>query len=166
MAKTFARMNPKFIASMMLLTVFALSMTTGCSSPKVASKNPSVNEIRDKITQTVGISDMKEGDSSKLKKLYGIDAGKLDGFALYTAPSNIRADEVALLKVKDANDVSGIKDKISKRIDSQAASFKDYLPEQYFLIEKHVLKSNGNCILFVVSKDATKIEAVFDDSFK
>ncbi|PGL73878.1 DUF4358 domain-containing protein, partial [Bacillus thuringiensis] len=44
--------------------------------------------------------------------------------------------------------------------------FKDYLPDEYFLIEKHVLKTKDNYILLAISKDADKVEKTFDKIFK
>lgn len=40
------------------------------------------------------------------------------------------------------------------------------LPDEYFLIEKHVLKMKDNYILFVVSKDAAIIDGAFDEALK
>ncbi len=154
------------IAVLVLSAVFIAAVAAGCSTPRTVSHQPPVSEISDKIAQAVDLSAMKAGDSSKLQKLYGINADKLDGFALYTAPSNVKADELVVLKVKDAGDVDAIKDNIAKKVDSQAASFKDYLPEQYYLIEQHVLKSSGNYVLLAISKDTAGIEAAFDDSLK
>lgn len=141
---------------------------TGCAS-KSSDKNTasiSTSEISDEIKKAADISDMKTADASKLRKLYGINSDELDNFVLYTAPTNIRADEIAILKVKESGNVDSIKDKISKRIDDKSQSFKNYLPLQYSLIEKHVLKSKGNFIIFVVSKDSDKIEDAFDKAVK
>lgn len=160
------RIPKRSIAAVVLLVVFLAGIAAGCSTSKKASPKPPVSEIIGKIAQAVDLSAMKAGDSSKLQKLYGIDASKLDGFALYTASSNIRADELAVLQVKDSSDIDDIKTGMTRRINSQAAGFKDYLPEQYYLIEKHVLKSNGDYVLLAISKDTTKIEAAFDDSLK
>lgn len=165
MAKILEKTNLKIVVMMTVLLVFALSTAAGCSSPKPAVKNPSVQEISEEIKQAVDISGMREGDRGQLEKLYGIDADELEGFALYTAPSNIKADEIAVLKASDPGNVESIKNKISKRLENKADSFRDYLPEEYFLIEKHVLKTHGNYILFVVSKDAEKIESVFSNIF-
>lgn len=150
-----------------LLLVFLISIITGCgSSQKNASKNPSVGDIEAKIKQVSDLSNMKKGDSSKLKKLYDINSDEIDSFILYTAPSNLKAEELAVIKVKDAKDIDNVKSKISKRVDKQTTSFKDYLPDEYYLIQKNIVKVNGNYICFIISKDAEKISSAFDESFK
>ncbi|HAG44839.1 MAG TPA: hypothetical protein DCL31_17845, partial [Clostridium sp.] len=114
----------------------------------------------------VNLDEMKEGDNDKLQKLYDIKADEIENFILYVAPTNLKADEVAVIKVKDANDVESVKEKLSKRVEEQGKSFKDYLPDEYFLIEKHVLKTKDNYVLLAISKDADKIESAFDEALK
>lgn len=148
--------------------VIALSSTllSSCSSSKEGGKQPSIQNIVEEINNKVDISTMKEGDNDKLQKLYDIDDDKLEDFVLYTAPTNIEADEILILKVKDEKDLNNIKDKISKRVEEQSDSFKDYLPDEYYLIEKHILKEHDKYIIFVISEHSEEIENIFDKSFK
>ncbi|MFD1904694.1 DUF4358 domain-containing protein [Paenibacillus rhizoplanae] len=53
-----------------------------------------------------------------------------------------------------------------KRIGAQEVKLKDYRPEQFYLVEKHVLKVKGRYILFTVSKDAEQIESAFSEALK
>lgn len=149
-----------------ILCSLLIFILTSCSSSKPTDKNVSVKDINEKIKESVDISNMNVGDSEKLEKLYDINSEDLEDFALYTPSTNIEANEILVMKVKDSSKMDDIKDKISARIDGQAANFKDYLPDEYYLIEKHVLKTKDNYILFVISEDADKIEKAFDESFK
>lgn len=149
------------VALMMSIIAIILS---GCD--KKMAKNPSVKEIDEKIKQTVDVSNMRQGDEAKLKKLYDINSDEVEEFVLYVAPSNIKADEITVIKVKDENNVSAIKDKIAARVQKQGESFKDYLPEEYYLIENHVLECKGNYVILAVSKDADKIHEAFNGFFK
>ena len=145
------------------LIIFTL---TSCSSGKSTDKNVSIKDIDEKIKESVDISNMNLGDSEKLQKLYDINSEDLEDFMLYTPSTNIEANEIAIMKVKDSSKIDDIKGKISARIDSQSVNFKDYLPDEYYLIDKHVLKVRDNYILFAISEDAGKIEKIFDESFK
>lgn len=153
-----------------LILIFTLLLAflfgaIGCGSKKTAS-SVTLKQIDDKVKAVTDVSNMKVGDAAKLKKLYDIDASQVEDFVLYTAPINIKADEIAILKVKDSNEVQSIKDKISKRIEKQSESFKSYLPDEYSLVEKNVLKSKGKFVIFAVSKDSEKIESEFDKLVK
>ena len=160
-----SRKSKVTLLSLLLLLVFAVGSLYGCSSKKI-TKNPSVDEILAKVKGATDISQMPEIDGEKLKMLYDIDAADLEGFKVYIAPSNIKADELAIIKVKDEKKVTEIKDKVAKRVENQSASFKDYLPEEYSLIQNHVLKTQGNYVFLTISKDAEKMEAAFDEAFK
>ena len=109
---------------------------------------------------------MTEVKEDKLKKLFDIDPNDIDEYGIYISSSNIEASEVGIIKVKDASAANGIKDKIEKRIQQQSSSFKDYLPDEYELLQNHVLKVKDKYIFYVVSKDADKIENTFDGFFK
>jgi len=162
----FVKLNKKTIVSIFLF-ILTMGFLSGCSSlSKAETKNPTVSEINEKIKQSVDISTLKSGNFVKLKNLYGISKGEIEEFVLYRAPSNIKADEIVIIKVKDSNHVNNVKEKILKRASKQAISFKDYIPDEYYLIEKKQIKVNKNYILFAISKDAEKISNAFDECFE
>ncbi|RED75153.1 DUF4358 domain-containing protein [Cohnella phaseoli] len=137
----------------------------GCSGKKEDAKDVPVHTIEERIKQVASMEDMKIGDMNRLKKLYHLDADEVQDFVLYTAQSNVEANELAVIKVKQENQAESVKEKIMKRIEAQEVKLKDYRPEQYYLVEKHILKIKGRYILFTVSKDAEKIESAFDKAF-
>ncbi|MEC2260753.1 DUF4358 domain-containing protein [Bacillus thuringiensis] len=157
--------NIKFVITIIVCTI-TLGALSGCFGKKDNVISLSATEIGEKIKHVTNLEEMKEGDSKKLQKLYNINTDEVESFVLYIAPTNIKADEIAVMKVKDMKNVENIKEKISNRIEKKSKSFKDYLPDEYFLIEKHVLKTKDNYILLAISKDADKVEKTFDKIFK
>ncbi|GAA0389898.1 hypothetical protein GCM10008933_20970 [Paenibacillus motobuensis] len=146
--------------------IFTLSVLTGCSGKDdMATNKLSAAQIRERIEQAVSLKDMKEGDQNKLQKLYKIDAESVEDFILYTSTSNVRADELVIIKLKDPSQAENVKEKITQRIDAQKIKFKDYRPDEYFLVEHHVLKTKGAFVFFAVSKEADQMERAFDDAF-
>lgn len=160
----FLKQKNKKILSGLFGCVFSICVLSGCSS--ATKKDVSVKNINEKISKVTNISEMRQGQKEKIEKLYNINSNEIQEFVLYTAPSNIKSEEIAIIKVKDEKDVDNIKDKIEKRVEVQGNNFKDYLPKEYGLIEKHILKSNGKYVLLAISKDGEKIEKVFDDALK
>jgi hypothetical protein len=148
----------------LLLLVIVLAGCANLSQKEI--KNPSVKEIDAMIKQSVDISSLEVMEYVKLKKLYGISKTEIDDFVFYRAPSNVKAEEILIIKVKDGTQVESVKEKIDKRIARQAASFKDYLPNEYYLIEKSVVEVYNNYILLAVSNEALKIKLAFSESFK
>ncbi|MBE9914054.1 DUF4358 domain-containing protein [Paenibacillus donghaensis] len=146
--------------------IAAIGVLTGCSGKddKTVEKL-SAAQIGKRIEQAVSLKEMKEGDRNKLQKLYKMDADSVDDFFLYTSTSNVRADELAIIKLKDSSQTENVKEKIEQRIDAQKIKFKDYRPNEYFLVENHVLKTKGAYVFFAVSKEVDQMEHVFDEAF-
>ncbi|NKI24398.1 DUF4358 domain-containing protein [Paenibacillus dendritiformis] len=153
----------KSFAFLMMLAV-VIGALAGCSG-RQAGEELSAAAVAERIQRAVNLNEMKQGDRKKLHKLYHIDADEVEDFMLYTAASNVKADELAIIKVKDADQAERVKQNILKRIDAQTVKFKDYRPEEHFLIEKHVLKTKGRFVFFAVSKEAAQIEAALDGAW-
>ncbi|MFO1445047.1 DUF4358 domain-containing protein [Bacillus sp. Bva_UNVM-123] len=146
--------------------VIVIGVLSGCSGKDV--KIPaqlSAIEIGKSIEQGVSLKEMKKGDLNKLQKMYKMDAVDVDDFILYTSASNVKADELAVIKLKDESQAESVKENIEQRIEAQKMKFKDYRPDEYFLVENHVLKTKGPFVFFAVSKEADSMERAFDGAF-
>ncbi|WII36034.1 DUF4358 domain-containing protein [Paenibacillus thiaminolyticus] len=153
----------KSFAFFMMLAV-VIGALAGCSG-RQAGEELSAAAVAERIQRAVNLDEMKQGDIKKLAKLYHIEADEVEDFILYTAASNVKADELAIIKVKDANQAEHVKQNILQRIDAQTVKFKDYRPDEHYLIEKHVLKTKGRFVFFAVSKEAAQMEAAFDSAW-
>lgn len=165
MIKRLGKYNARWLLAI-LVYIAAFSVLAGCSGKEEGTSHLSAPEVGEQIKRVVKLDDMKEGDAHKLEKLYQIKAEEVDSFILYTAATNMKASELSVIKAKDANQAESIKKKILKRVELQGVKFKDYRPDEFFLVEKHVLKTNGSYILFVVSKEAEQMENAFDKALK
>lgn len=162
--KTIINSNKGIIIFLLILITTAVS---GCSkSSNLVLKTPEVSKIEEMVMKDIDIADMIKLDDKKLERVYKIKADEIEGYFVYVSTSNIKADEVAVFKAKDASGAENIKAKIADRMVQLGTSFKDYLPEQYNLIEKYTLEVKGNYIFLAVSKDGEKIKALFDKSFE
>lgn len=148
----------KKIIALILCTLIFATVSLGCGK----EKSINLSDINNEIAKVVDTGKMRKADAKDLKKIYGLDDSKIDSFVLYRAESNVKADEILLIKVKDKSDIDEIEDKIRKRNDNQAQKFKDYLPDEYAIIQKYILKNKGDIVVYSVSKDADKIEEAFD----
>ena len=160
----FFKNKRKVICTIIGIISFTSILLVGCSSKE--TKEPSISEIKKNIEDSVDISEMEKKDEKSLEKLYEIKGDEIEDFILYTANSNIKSNELLILKAKDEKEISNIKDKISTRIESQSKNFKDYLPDEYYLIEKHVLEVKDKYIIFAISEESETIEDIFIKSFQ
>lgn len=143
-----------------------LIVLTSCSQNNTVAKSPSIKDIDNELNKSVDLSNMDMGNGEKLEKLYDIDPEDLEEFSLYVPKSNIEANEIGIFKIEDSTNLGEIKAKIEKRLEEQAAIFKDYLPEEYYLTENSLLKTKDDYILFVIYEDVELIEKIFDEFFK
>lgn len=148
-----------------LLAVIA-ALLSGCSGSEVTYESVTAAEIGASIERTVDLSDMTQGDANRLRKFYGLESAGLTEFVLYTASSNVRADELLIIKVNDRGEIANITERVQRRIAAQRSKFQNYRPEEHYLIEKHVLKSKGPFVFFAVSQDAERMERTFDEALK
>ena len=84
----------------------------GCSGMNEDSKDVSVSAVEERIKQAVSLEEMEKGDMNRLKKLYHIDEKEVQDFVLYTAVSNVKANELVVIKVKQADQVESVQEKI------------------------------------------------------
>ncbi|WP_213578770.1 DUF4358 domain-containing protein [Paenibacillus lautus] len=150
----------------MLAFIVVIGVLSGCAGKNdKISEQQSATEIGKSIEQAVSLKEMKQQDLNKLQKLYNIDADSVDDFILYTSTSNVKADELAVIKLKDERKAESVKDKIEQRIETQKMKFKDYRPDEYYLVEHHVLKTKGKYVFLAVSNEADSMERAFDSLF-
>lgn len=161
--KLYVGKKMQMMVSAVVIVMLAIGLA-GCSQKIV--KDPAFKDITAKIESIGYVADMPKGDPESLKDLYDLEADQLEEFALYYSMINVQTSEIALFKVKDTKDIEGVKAKVEKRIADKAAVFEHYLPEQYDLIQNHILKVQGNYILLIISEDAKEIENAFDKSFE
>ncbi|AYB44199.1 DUF4358 domain-containing protein [Paenibacillus lautus] len=149
-----------------MLALLVIGVLSGCAGKDdKTSEQLSATEIGKSIEQAVILKDMKKQDLDKLHKLYKIDAESIDDFILYTSTSNVKADELAVIKLKDESEAEIVKKNMERRIEAQKMKFRDYRPDEYFLVDNHALKTKGRFIFFAVSKDAESMERTFDSAF-
>ena len=109
---------------------------------------------------------MLDGDKNMVKRLYGLDPGEYEGVMLKYPSTNMNADELLLVKLKNLSQQDQVTEAIDKRLATQLNNFDGYGTDQYSILEKAVTDVRGNYILFVVAKKTDPIVKVFEDSIK
>ncbi|GAA0085226.1 hypothetical protein UT300007_16650 [Clostridium sp. CTA-7] len=134
--------------------------------PMLRVRDLDMNGVRNSLESFKNNETMEEGDIKSLRKLYYINKNQVDDFVSFVPKSNMNANEILVLKVKDEKDIPTIKSGIEERIKKQGESFKNYRPEEYNLIENAILEVEGNNIIFIISKDSSQIKEAIDSNFK
>lgn len=118
-------------------------------------------DVFNAVTQSVDTDKMEQTTDRYFKKYYGLNAADYDDVLYYAPVSNMDAEELLVVKLKDVSQAEAVTDAILKRQADKEQSFEGYAPEQYALAQAYILDVQGNYILFVVDPKAEEIDAAF-----
>ncbi len=118
--------------------------------------------VKQAVTSGMNLSAMQEGDNQLVRRFYGLDPTQFEGCALYYPLTNMEAEELFLVKLKDPAQADGVRAAVEKRLESQKAVFDGYGVEQYnMLCNFSRIEVRGNYVLFVVGAQADTAVNVF-----
>ena len=148
----------KWIAFACLMAL-GISLLTG-GKPSDTSFDAMAAAIREEVDLDL----MVEGDNLAVKKLYGIEPSAYKGTMLYYPPTNMDVLEVLLVQLEDSAQEAEVLAAIDARVETQRKSFDGYGIEQMGLLEKRLVISEGNYVLFVVWDNTDPIKQAFQNA--
>ena len=119
-------------------------------------------EVAEAVVETIDMENMLEADNQLIKRFYGLDPASFEGCILYYPTTNMMAEEVLIVKLKDMSQQEQVRTAIEKRIETQKTTFEGYGVEQFDLLTNNaVIEVRGNFILFVVNADSAEAQKAF-----
>lgn len=143
------------------------SEETPTEEPAAPSTDVDVMAIMDKIFANLEMpATMPLGDM-ELNDLYGIDVSSVGVESYYVAMPMMMtsASEIAIFEVSDAAAMDAVKAGIQTRLAQLETTWSMYLPDQYELVKNHIIRENGNYIIFAVCSNTDYVINVFDRAF-
>ncbi|RIE01152.1 DUF4358 domain-containing protein [Cohnella faecalis] len=107
-----------------------------------------------------------ELESDKLKDIYYLDPELLTEFTIRMPLMNVKTNEIAVLKVKNAKDIAAVKKGLEKHAIDVQKQFETYLQDQYENAKNYKIVTKGNYVLFVISESADDLVKAFSDIFE
>lgn len=159
MNKSLSPLTPIRILMVVGLLVFIIMLQMG-----TPDSQSSLEEVSQAVSGSVSLEGMEESSNQMFKKFYGLNANDYEGVALYAPASNMDAEEILIVKLKDSSQAEAVTSAVNKRLETQKSNFEGYGIEQFDLLEDHILDVQGNFILYVVHPDASKADQAFKDS--
>jgi len=130
-----------------------------------AVSNAAFQDVEKAVIGQVDTANMVKADNQMVKRLYGLDPGSYAGCALYYPASNMDAEELLLIKLKDSAQQDGVIAAVETRLQTQKNAFEGYGIEQFDLLSNHcVVEAKGNFVLFVVSNTGGDAQKAFRDA--
>lgn len=116
------------------------------------------------VAGAADLSTMQEADNQMVKRLYGLSPDDYEGVLLYYPTTNMGAEEILLVKLKDTSQQETVKAAMEERVETQKASFDGYGINQYEMLEQSVIEIRGNYMLLVVASDTAPVRQAFLDA--
>lgn len=148
-------------AILLFCLVFGLAACGGAKALDV-----DVEQLLSDMATKVGWKDMMTMSSKHLKNLYGIAEADVVKFSGVMKNDGITADEILLIKAENETKADALKEKLQARLKNKANEAKDYLPEQYAVIEKAEIKQKGQYLALLVSPDVDALSKLWEAAMK
>ena len=103
-----------------------------------------------------------EGDFTYLSDL---DYKLVDAY-FYTCADGGTAEEIAVIKLKDAGKAAAMMDSLHQHMETRLGTFREYNPEQAPLAENAVIIHEGRYVALIVCEKNGLVQNAFRDSFK
>lgn len=151
----------------MLITILSVIFTacSGNKAPTVESKL-SAKEMADQMFAEVEQPQLMELTAEDVQTIYNIDVAKLEDYQIRIPLMIVHANELAIVKVKDAKDIAEIEAAFKARAEAAQKSFEQYLPDQYENAKNYKLVTKGNYVIMVISDKADELMKVYEGFFE
>ena len=137
-----------------------ISLGVGGGSNSVSKADPM--DVVAAVTAEMDMSQMLSGDNQLIRRFYGLDPAQFESCTLYYPTTNMMAEELLIVKLKDLSQQEAVKAAARKRIDTQKTTFEGYGVEQFEMLTSNaVIEVRGNYVLFVVAPNSAAVRKAF-----
>ncbi len=110
--------------------------------------------------------DMFFPDEDTMMNFLGISVEDCVQYQVAICAEGMRADEVWLMEAKDASALENLKQLAQTRVEAKLEETVTYAPDQYVVVEKAVILTQGNYLALLISPDVDALKAGFEAAFQ
>lgn len=144
-----------------LLLVLAMVLgLAACGGKKEEAKTVDVVALYDSYTQY--LPEMFFPDEDTLLNFLGIQASDCTQYKVAICAEGLRADEVWLIEAKDQAALENLQQLAQTRIQAKLDETVTYVPDQYVIVEKAQILTNGLYLALLISPDVDAMKAGFE----
>jgi len=153
----------KKILALILAAALTLSMAACGGSQEPAAKSIDLNAIYTEYENT--LPEMMVLDDTTMLNFLGLQAADCKQVIAAVCANGLRTDEVWLVEAVDAAAFERITTLAETRLAAKADETVSYSPDQYAVVEKAVILTNGLYLAFLVSPDVDTLKTTFEAAF-
>lgn len=162
----------KVLLSLLAVCLLAVSLTA-CSGGAAPSTSVNMEQLQKAmlsadptLAKDITSITSNTGDASEAKKNFSyfstLDYEKVDRYLLSYSSSGT-ADEVAVIAVKDAADVSEAASTLRAHVDDRLKLFQQYGPDQASRVEKAEIFTKDQYAVLLICDDSDAVKTAFED---
>lgn len=151
----------KWIALVLCLTMVLCLAACG---QKEEAKSADVNALYE--SYGAYLPEMFYPDEDTLLNFLGIQATDCTQYKVAICAEGLRADEVWLIEAKDQAALETLQQLANTRIQAKLDETVTYVPDQYVIVEKAEILTNGLYLALLISPDVDTLKAGFEAAFQ
>jgi len=157
----------KRIGLLLIIALIGMALSACSNNGKNASPEASASpkEMIDQMLKQHEQPALAELEKEMVQQLYHLDPALLEDYSIRTPLMNVKTNEIAILKAKDAKDVAAVETAVKQRAADVQKQFETYLPDQYENAKNFKVAIKGNYVLFVISENPDDLVKIFDSFF-
>lgn len=136
------------------------SMLVGCGS-SVADLNLA-DTVAVTTTNVSTVDSMQEITAAEVESLYGVSPTDYVQFSGKVSGMGTSADEIVIIEAIDASTAAKILEGAEARLEDKLRQAEGYLPEEYAIIEKGVVRKDGNYVALFVTADVDTVVSAYE----
>ena len=153
-----------------LLLTLALSLILGAcgtagKKEAAAETNKTAKEMTEAIVAAVEQPNQMELDKMMVDATYHLDPSLLEDFSIRVPLMNVKSNEIAVFKIKDAKDIPTVEAGAKQRAADVQKMFETYLPDQYENAKNYKLVTKGNYVFFAIGERSDELVEIFEGFF-
>ncbi len=151
--------------ALLLLAVAALTLLAGCGAKKEAP-HADLNALYEQLSampETVELNPLSE---KRIRNYYGIDPAACPQLILAQSTDALRADEIWLIEAADEESAEALLKLANSRVEQLGGEMRDYLPEQYAIVQKAEVLRIGNSVGLFISPVSDAMAGMFRQAFE
>ena len=153
----------KKIISLLLALTLVLSLAA-CGGKAEEAVHVDVNALYESYSEYM--PDVFYPDEDTMMNFLGINAEDCAQYKIAICAEGMRADEVWLIEAKDEAAMERLNQLAQTRIKAKLEETVTYTPDQYVIVEKAELLTNGLYLALFISPDVDALKAGFEAAFQ
>lgn len=135
--------------------IFMLALVLSACGGKPAAKDVDLQSVYDAISGAM--PEMMVLEETLQMNLLGVDAADCQQVITAICADSMRVDEVWLIQAKDDAALARLTELAKVRINAQAEVCESYSPDQYAIVKKAELLTEGRYLALLIGPDAAQL---------